>query len=46
MRMMWKIMSGYVESGVRHVRLGWEDLVSVLLHTGSGIIPAISGMVN
>jgi len=26
--------------------LGWEDLVSVLLHAGSELVPAISGMVN
>jgi len=38
--------SGYKKSGVRLARLGWEDLVSVLLHAGSGLIPALSGMVN
>jgi len=38
--------SGYEESGVRLAWLGWEDLVSVLLHAGSGLILAVSGMVN
>jgi len=38
--------SGYEESGVRLARLGLEDPVLVILTTGSGIIPAISGMVN
>jgi len=39
-------MSGYEKSGVRLAWLGWEDLVSVLLHAGSGLVPAISRMVN
>jgi len=34
------------KSGVRLAWLGWEDLVSVLVRAGSGLIPAISGMVN
>jgi len=38
--------SGYEISGVRLARLGLEDHVSVLLAAGSGLIPAISGMVN
>jgi len=38
--------SGYEKSGVRLAWLGWEDLVSVLLHAGSGVVPAVSGMVN
>jgi len=38
--------SGYEESGVRLACLGWEDLVSELLHTGSGLVPAVSVMVN
>jgi len=38
--------SGYEKSGVRLAWLGWDDLVSVLLHAGSGLIPAVSGMVN
>ena len=38
--------SGYEKSGLRLACLGWEDLVSVLLHAGSGLVPAISGMVN
>jgi hypothetical protein len=40
------IMSGYEKSAVRLARLGWEDLVSVLLHAGSGLIPAVLRMVN
>jgi len=38
--------SGYEESGGRLACLGWEDLVSVLLHAGSGLVPAISAIVN
>jgi len=38
--------SGYEKSGVRLAWLGWEDLVSVLLHARSGLMPAVSGMVN
>jgi hypothetical protein len=45
--------SGYEKYGVRLAWLGleeaWlrlEDLVSVLLHAGSGLLPAVSGMVN
>jgi len=39
-------MSGYEKSGVLFAWLGWEDLVSVLVRAGSGLAPAISGMVN
>jgi len=38
--------SGYEKSGVRLGWLGWEDLVSVLLHAGSGLVPGVLGMVN
>jgi len=38
--------SGYAKSGVRLARLGWEDLISVLVRTGWGLVPAVSGMVN
>jgi len=38
--------SGYEKSGVRLARLGWEDLVSVLLHARSGLVPAVLGMVH
>jgi len=38
--------SGYEKSGVRLASLSWEDLVLVLLHAGSGLVPAVSGMVN
>jgi len=38
--------SGYEKSGVRPAWLGWEDLVSVLLHAGWGLVPAVSGMVT
>jgi len=45
--------SGYEKSGVRLASLGveetWlglEDLVSVLLPAGSGLVPAVLGMVN
>jgi len=41
-----KDTSGYEKSGVRLAILGWEDLVSVLIHAGSGLIPAVLGMVN
>ena len=35
--------SGYEKSGVRLACLGWEDLVSVVLHAGSGVVPAYRG---
>jgi len=38
--------SRYGKSGVRLAWLGWEDLGSVLLHAGSGLIPAVLRMVN
>jgi len=38
--------SGNEKSGVRFARLGLGDLVSVLLPAGSGLVPAVSGMVN
>jgi len=38
--------SGYERSGVRLACLCWEDLVSVSLQAGSGLIPAVSGMGN
>jgi len=38
--------SRYEKSGGWLAWLGWEDLVSVILHAGSGLIPAVSGMVN
>jgi len=38
--------SGYEKSEVRLASLGWEDLISVLSYTGSGLLPAISGMVD
>jgi len=38
--------SGYEKSGVWLAWLGWEDLLSVKLHTGSVLLPAVSGMVN
>jgi len=38
--------SGYEKSGVRLAWLGLEDLISVLLHAGVGLGPAVSGMVN
>jgi len=38
--------SGYDKSGVRLAWLVWEDLISVLLHVRSGLVPAVSGMVN
>jgi len=37
--------SGYEKSGVRLAWLGLEDLVPVLLPPGSGLVPAVSGMV-
>ena len=38
--------SRFEKSGVQHAYLGWEDHISVSLHTGSGLIPAVSRMVN
>jgi hypothetical protein len=38
--------SGYEKSRVRLARLGLEDHVSVIKPGGSGLIPAVSGMVN
>jgi hypothetical protein len=38
--------SGYLKYGVRLARLGWDDLISVKLHAGSGLVLAESGMVN
>jgi hypothetical protein len=38
--------SGYEKSGVRLARLGLEDLVSVCLPAGLGVVPAVSGMLN
>jgi len=38
--------SGYDKSGVQLAWLGLEDLVSVLLPAGSGLVSAVSGMVN
>ena len=39
-------MSGPEKTGVRLAWLGLEDLVLVLLPAGSGLVPAVSGMVN
>jgi len=38
--------SGYEKSVVRLARLCSEDLVWVLSPAGSGLVPAVSGMVN
>ena len=38
--------SGYEKSGVRLSSLGLEDLVSVLVPAGSGLVPAVPWMVN
>jgi len=38
--------SGYEKSGVRLARLGWEDLISMLVHAGPEPIPGVSGMIN
>jgi hypothetical protein len=38
--------SGYVKSGVRLARLGWEDLVSALLHARWGLVPPVLDKVN
>jgi len=34
------VMSGYGKPGVQHMRLGLEDLVSVFVPAGLGVIPA------
>jgi len=39
-------MSGYEKPGVQPVWFGLEDLVLVWSPTGSGLVPAVSGMVN
>jgi len=39
-------MSGYEKSGIQHAGLSLEDLVLVLLPTTSGLVLAISRMVN
>jgi hypothetical protein len=39
-------MSGFEKSGLPLAWLGLEDLVSVLLPAGSGVVPAILWMVN
>ena len=39
-------MRGHEKSGVRLTRLDLEDLISVMLPAGSGLIRAISMMVN
>jgi len=39
-------MSGNEKSGVQLAWLGLEDLVSVLLLTGSGLVPAVLWLVN
>jgi len=39
-------VKSYEKSGVWHALLSLEDLVLVRLPAGSGLIPAISGMVN
>jgi len=36
----------YGKSGVPLAWLDWKDLVSVQLHSGLGLVPALSGMVN
>ena len=38
--------TGYEKSGVQLAWMGLEDLVSVLLHAGLGLVPAVSGMLN
>jgi hypothetical protein len=38
--------SGYEKSGVRLASLGCEDIISVVLDAGSGLLPPVSGMVN
>jgi hypothetical protein len=39
-------MSGYKKSGVQLAGLASEHLISMLLPAGSGLVPAVSGMVN
>jgi len=38
--------SRYETPGVRLAWLGWEDLVLVIVHAGSGLVPSVSGMGN
>jgi hypothetical protein len=37
-------ISGHEKVGVRLAKLGVEDLLSVILPTGSELVPAVSGM--
>jgi len=37
---------GYENSGVRCAGLTCHDLTSLILHTASGLVPAVSQMVN
>jgi len=39
-------MSRNEKSAVRRAWLGWDVLIWVLLHVESGLVPAVSGMVN
>jgi len=40
------IRNGWEKSDVRLAWLGWEDCEQVLLHAGSRLVPAVSGMEN
>jgi len=37
---------GYENSGVRCAGLSCHDLISLISHTASGLVPAVSRMVN
>jgi len=39
-------MSEYEEPGVQLAWFGWEEYISVQMHTGSGLVHANSGMAN
>jgi len=39
-------LTGYEQSGVRLAWLSFENFVSVLLPTGSGLVPAVLGIDN
>jgi len=42
----WERCGGYKQPGLQLASLGWEDLVSMVLHSRLGLVPAVSVMVN
>jgi len=46
MRTMWRIQADMRNQGVWHAWLGWEHLISGIIHARSGLPPAVSGIMN